>query len=135
MIKKILIGNGNQTADMRKLRNRIKSSFEKVTAFLMPYPGAIVAQTNEFTGNLNQIDPQFLKYVKELVPAILAPENLIFKKINGQKVRVRDFFLYLEAYLTVFNGDTLPEPKSIFMVSLMNFITFFTFLMSMNLIQ
>lgn len=73
---------------------------------------------NNFTGDLNDISPDFLKYVKELLPAIFAPENLLMKKINGQTVRAQDLLKYLEAYVKVFNGEALPEPKSVLMVSL-----------------
>lgn len=117
VIDEILAGNDEQTDDMRDLRSRIDSSFDNIGAFLMPFPGRIVAQGNNFTGDLQQIDPDFKKYVQKLVTGIFAPEKLIVKKINGQKVRVRDLIQYLDTYLNIFNGDTLPEPRSIFMVS------------------
>lgn len=79
--------------------------------------GMIVAQSNEFTGNLTDIAPAFIKYVKELVPALFASENLIVKEINGQKLRVRDLLPYLQSYVQTFNGDVLPEPRSVLMVS------------------
>lgn len=110
-------GNDNQTTEMRQLRTRIQSSFEKITAFLMPYPGNIVAIGNEFTGDVQQIDEVFREYVKELVVTLFAPENLVVKKISGQKIRARDLPHYLQSYATVFNGDTLPEPKSVLTVS------------------
>lgn len=47
------------------------------------------------------------------MPSIFAPENLLIKKINGQKVRARDFSQYLAAYTNIFNGDTLPKPKTV----------------------
>lgn len=109
--------NDEQTPEMRQLRARIQSSFEKIGAFLLPHPGFEVAQGRNFTGDLHQIHPDFRKYVKELVPAIFAPQNLIVKKINGQKLRVRDLMTYLQSYTVIFNENTLPEPKTIFMVS------------------
>lgn len=107
-----------RTPEMRQLRERIQASFQEISAFLMAHPGMKVAQSNNFTGNLNEISPDFVKYVKELVPAIFTPENLLMKKINGQTVRAQDLLKYLEAYVNVFNGETLPEPKSVLMVSL-----------------
>lgn len=109
--------NDELTDGMRQTRTEIKSSFEEIGAFLMPHPGMMVARGNQFTGNLKQIDPDFVKYVKELVSGLLAPENLVVKKVNGQKVRARDLVEYLRAYVDVFNGDTLPEPEPICSVS------------------
>lgn len=107
----------DHTPEMSLLRTRIKTSFEKIQAFLMPHPGFIVSTGNNFTGSLAEISTDFIKYAKELVPALFAPENLIVKKINGQPVRVRDLVQYLQTYANIFNGDTLPEPKSVLMVN------------------
>lgn len=116
VIDEILAGNNEQTPDMKQLRKRVDSSFNDIGAFLMPHPGKTVAQGNKFTGDLKQTDPEFVQYVKELVPALFAPEKLIAKTINGQKLRARDLLQYLEAYVKIFNGDALPEPKTVFMV-------------------
>lgn len=116
VIDEIMAGNDEQTHDMRQLRKRIDSSFEEISAFLMPFPGMSVAHGNTFTGDLREVHPDFLKYVKELLPGLFAPKNLVIKKINGQNVRVRDLIPYLEAYINIFNGDKLPEPKSVLMV-------------------
>ena len=116
VIDEIMAGNGDQSNDMRQLRRRIDSSFDDIGAFLMPYPGSLVARGNNFTGDVKQISPEFRKYVKELVRGIFAPDKLIVKKINGEKVRVRDLIPYLQAYLNIFNSDDFPEPKTVFMV-------------------
>lgn len=113
VIRELMAGNEEQTRDMHQLRNRIESSFEDIGAFLMPHPGFKVAHGNNFTGDIQQIDADFRKYVKELVPSLFAPEKLITKKINGQKVRARDLIQYLQTYIDLFNGNTLPEPKTV----------------------
>lgn len=118
VIDEILAENKEQTSEMRRMRKRIDSSFNEIGAFLMPHPGKIVAQGKNFTGSLQQIDPEFVQYVKLLVPGLFAPENLVFKKINGQMIRARDLLTYLDAYIQIFNSDTIPEPRSILMVSL-----------------
>ncbi|XP_055299427.1 atlastin-like, partial [Sitodiplosis mosellana] len=106
VIDRVLAENEEQTLGMRQLRQRINSSFDEIGAFLMPYPGPTVALKKKFTGNLKEIDPEFIKYVKELVPSIFAPENLVLKRINGEQVRARDLIEYMQAYLNVFNGNT-----------------------------
>ncbi|XP_055296601.1 atlastin-like [Sitodiplosis mosellana] len=113
VIDEILSEDDGQTSENRKLRDRIKSSFKEVKAFLMPHPGKDVAQSGKFTVKLQQIDPEFVKYLKELVPALFAPENLVVKKINNESVRVGDLVQYLQAYANLFNDNKLPEPKTI----------------------
>lgn len=115
VIDEILAESDEQTPEMRHFRKRIQSSFEEISAFLMPYPGISVAHGN-FSGNFQEISPEFIKYLNELVPAIFAPENLRIKKINGRKLRARDLIQYLEAYLQVFNENTLIEAKTMYNV-------------------
>lgn len=74
-----------------------------------------MAHQRNFTGNLKQIHPDFIKYVKELTISIFEPENLVVKKINGQIVRARDLIPYLQSYLKLFNGNVLPKPKTVLM--------------------
>lgn len=112
-VEEILAGGAHKT------REQIYSSFEQVNAFLMPYPGPIIAQGENLT-SLNQIDPKFIRYVKELVPGLFAPDNLVRKEINGQKIRARDFVPYLQSYVSVFNGNSLPEPLTVLQVSIHN---------------
>lgn len=109
--------NPKRSPEMRDSRAQIQSCFDKIGAFLMPHPGKAVAEAQHFDGNLQQIDATFINCVKDLVPSLLAPENLIIKKINGEKMRVRDFLPCVEKYVDIFNGKILPEPKSILMVS------------------
>lgn len=116
IINELLEENEEQTPEMRQLRQQIESSYDEISAFLMPHPGFIVAQGKNFTGDLEEILPEFLKSVKELVPQLFAPEKLVVKKINGQKIRARDLLQYIQTYLGIFNGNSLPEPKAVFMV-------------------
>lgn len=105
----LMAGDEDDTPETHQLRNRIQASFKKVGVFLMPHPGMTVARSKNFTGDMQQIDPEFRKYVKELVPSLFRPENLIVKKINGEKVRARDLLQYLQSYIDIFKGGTLPE--------------------------
>lgn len=124
IINETLAGNGEQTPEMCRLREGIRSSFDQITAFLMPHPGMAVAQEDDFTGDLQKIDPEFRKYTKELVPALLAPEKLIVKRINGNNVQARDLLQYLQAFVKIFNGDAMPAPESVLAVSFFFFSIF-----------
>lgn len=108
--------NDDQTFEMRELRKRITMSFKTINAFLMPHPGFIALYDQNFSGNLQEIAPNFIENLKQLVPLIFAPENLVVKKIYGKKIRTRDFTHYFQAYSSMFNGSTLPEPRKIMLV-------------------
>lgn len=110
--------NPKQTADMKNLRVQLKCSFEHIRGFLMPHPGDAVTHDPNYGGQMSLITTPFKDALKELVPNVFAPENLIVKKINGQCVRAKDFVHYLKSYATIFNGKDMPEPNSIYDVSL-----------------
>lgn len=99
-VEHILAGNSDQREDMQLLRNSITSIFEKIDGFLLPYPGDSVVNEN-FSGDVRQIDPEFRKYVKELAIRLLAPENIIIKKIDGRKIRAHEFSQYLQTYFNI----------------------------------
>lgn len=118
-IEQKLTGNDRQTLAMRQLRQRIQESFEKIGAFMLPFPGKCVAEAeNASSVTLDDIDELFIKHVQELVPSIFAPEKLVVKKINGQKLRIGDLMTYLQTYVNIFNSDILPEPRTVLMVCL-----------------
>lgn len=79
-----------------------------------------VMRGNNFTGAIDQIDPEFVKYVKELVPSIFDPTNLVIKTINGESVRAQDLIHYLEAYVELYNGNSIPEPTGVLNASFVN---------------
>lgn len=116
-VEELLAESHEQTVEMHNLRRRIKSSFDEIGAFLMPYPGNAVATGVSIGGDLKQIDSEFIAQVKKLVPSLLAPENLVVKRINGEKVRGRDLVTYMQIYVNIFNGDTLPDPQTAIMVT------------------
>lgn len=97
IVDQALAENDEQTPDMKNLRRKLIMSFEEISAFLMPHPGNVAVKLN-FTGDMEKISPNFKKYVKELTPSIFAPENLIIKQINGNKVRAKELSQYLQAY-------------------------------------
>ncbi|VDQ11167.1 unnamed protein product [Trichobilharzia regenti] len=78
----------------------------------MPHPGLKVSTNPKFDGRVKDIDPGFVENLIVLVPHLLAPVNLVVKKINGQEVTCRELFTYFKAYIKIYEGDTLPEPRS-----------------------
>ncbi|KAF4529080.1 hypothetical protein B566_EDAN014455 [Ephemera danica] len=85
--------------------------FENVDCFLMPYPGETVARSDEFKGDIEQIDPKFLDNMKDLVQSMIAnvkPKVLLGKKANGECV-----FQLMKNYVKCLNDGKLPAPKSL----------------------
>lgn len=110
VIDEILKENNTQKPSMQQLRAQIKSTFNDINAFLLPYPGNKIARGTGTT--MQDIDPEFIQYVKELVPSIFAPDNLLIKKISGSKIKASDLIQYVQSYMNIFSGGTLPTPIS-----------------------
>ena len=70
------------------------------------------------------IDDEFKEYLNILVPRLLAPKNLLVKSINGSDVTCRGLLEYFKAYIKIFQGGELPEPKSMLQVYI-NMISMF----------
>lgn len=71
---------------------------------------------------ISDIETLFKKSLLSLVPMLLAPQNLVLKEINGQKVKARDVVQYFKSYINMYKGNELPEPKSMLVVSIFNFL-------------
>jgi len=114
VLDRLMNTTDEQPLEIRKLREHIISSFTDLDCFLSPYPGPKVAEDPTFTGNPEEMDPRFAKYLNEFVSQTLSAENLEPKRIAGKVVRSREMVDYFQKYLEIFNGDEIPEPKSIF---------------------
>ncbi|XP_045530273.1 atlastin isoform X2 [Pieris brassicae] len=101
-----------QHPELQSLRKHITSCFGEIGCFLMPHPGLRVATSPTFDGRLSDIEVEFKRALQQLVPMLLAPDNLVVKEINGQRVRSKDLLLYFKAYMNIYKGNDLPEPKS-----------------------
>ncbi|XP_065167409.1 atlastin isoform X2 [Atheta coriaria] len=112
ILNKRLQVSDKQHPELQSLRNHIRSCFSEIACFLMPHPGLDVATSPSFDGRLKDISSEFKKQLQVLIPMILAPENLVQKQINGQKVKARDLVQYFKSYIQIYSGNELPEPKS-----------------------
>ncbi|XP_071661949.1 atlastin-2 isoform X4 [Patagioenas fasciata] len=106
----------NQHEELQNVRKHIHSCFSNLGCFLLPHPGLKVATNPNFDGRLNDIDEDFKKELRNLVPLLLAPENLVEKEISGSKVTCRDLVEYFKAYIKIYQGEELPHPKSMLQV-------------------
>ena len=61
---------------------------------------------------MKDIESVFTEKLAEFVPLILAPDNVVVKRIGGNDVRCKEIIAFFKAYIEVFTGDEMPEPKS-----------------------
>lgn len=102
----------NQHKEQTSVRENLSWCFSEMNCFLMPHPGQKVLHPN-FKGQLDMITDDFKVYLKELVPSILGPENLLIKEVNGQQITVKDFIHYIRLYVKELSGDGIPKPETI----------------------
>lgn len=102
-----------QEQEQKSIRNHINTCYANIDCFLMPFPGNKVSTNRNFGGNLKDIDDDFKKLLRSLVPGLLAPENLVVKKIGGRFVTCAAFLEYFKQYLEIFRGDGIPEPTTL----------------------
>ncbi|XP_064603962.1 atlastin-2-like isoform X2 [Liolophura sinensis] len=101
-----------QHPELQQLRRHIRSCFEQISCFLMPHPGLKVATNPHFDGRLRDIEQDFKTELRFLVPHLLSPKHVIVKEINGQEVTCQELVEYFKAYVNIYQGEELPEPKS-----------------------
>lgn len=112
LLEKRLQINEVQHTELQQLRTHLRGCFEKIGCFLMPHPGLTVASHPHFDGKLADIEDDFKIHVRDFVGSVLSPDNLIVKEINGSPITGRELVEYFKAYVKVYQGNELPEPKT-----------------------
>ncbi|XP_054648460.1 atlastin-3 isoform X2 [Dunckerocampus dactyliophorus] len=106
-----------QHEELQTVREHIHSCFTNISCFLLPHPGLKVATSPAFEGQLSAVAPEFKEQLKVLIPNLLYPDNLAVKEINGNKVTCRGLLEFFKAYIKIYQGEDLPEPKSMLMAT------------------
>ncbi|PAA74570.1 hypothetical protein BOX15_Mlig015865g1, partial [Macrostomum lignano] len=117
LLEKRLLINDKQHHELQQLRRHIRQCFDDISCFLLPHPGLDVATDPTFDGRLSAIHPQFVAQLRLLVPRLLAPANLVVKRINGADVTCQELLHYFKAYMPIYQGDDLPQPKTMLMAT------------------
>ena len=105
--------NQSGKKELEKVRKHIRDCFTDISGFLMPHPGMQVASSPNFDGSSKDMDPAFVEGLKELMPKVLAPQNLTVKTIAGNPVTASDLYTFFTTYTNLFQSDKLPKPKNI----------------------
>ena len=99
-----------QLSGNKELQTKIQSSYDNVTAFVLPNPGKNIE--NVFNhGQLSMVCQSFKDQLKNIIEELLKPENLITKKVGAYDVKASELFEYMEAYLEVFQTTKTPTAE------------------------
>uniref|UniRef100_A0A8C9Z677 Atlastin 3 n=1 Tax=Sander lucioperca TaxID=283035 RepID=A0A8C9Z677_SANLU len=63
------------------------------------------------------VAPEFKEELKSLIPKLLHPNRLAEKEINGNKVTCRGLLEFFKAYIKIYQGEDLPQPKTMLMAT------------------
>ena len=96
------------------IMTELEAIFEQIDCCLMPHPGKYVARNSKHVRSWHKMAEKFKNDLLILIPKILAPENLVVKKINSKDLNCFEMKEYIESYFTLFQSDTLPEAQSIY---------------------
>ncbi|XP_003970249.3 atlastin-3 [Takifugu rubripes] len=107
----------NQHEELQTVREHIHSCFTKISCFLLPHPGLKVATNPSFEGQLKDVAPEFRDQLQVLIPKLLHPDHLAEKEINGNKVTCRGLLEFFKAYIKIYQGEDLPQPKTMLMAT------------------
>ncbi|CAG9811379.1 unnamed protein product [Chironomus riparius] len=104
----------SQGSELQTVREYIKNSFDQIGCCLLPYPGTDVATSPQFDGRLTQMDEKFKIELKNVIEHLLMPDNLTLKKLNSQKLTVKQVKVYIEQYLKIFQSGDVPKALTVF---------------------
>ncbi|XP_058506336.1 atlastin-3 [Solea solea] len=106
-----------QHEELQTVREHIHSCFTSISCFLLPHPGLRVATHPQFEGQLSDVAPEFKEQLKSLIPKLLRPDRLAEKEINGNKVTCMGLLEFFKAYIKIYQGEDLPQPKTMLMAT------------------
>jgi hypothetical protein len=67
-----------------------------------------------YDGNWGDMDDDFKEELELLIAALLSPDKLVVKQINGKSLDSSEYLAYVEQYLTLFKSNELPEAQTIY---------------------
>lgn len=109
-----------QTRELQSVRRYLKSSFDKIDCYLMPYPGRTVARDSTYDGRWSDIDEDFVNEMQDLFRYLFGPKKLTVKKINGVPLKPADLLIFINTYVENFKNDSMPEATNIYESTLEN---------------
>uniref|UniRef100_A0A224YK08 Atlastin 2 n=1 Tax=Rhipicephalus zambeziensis TaxID=60191 RepID=A0A224YK08_9ACAR len=105
-LQKFMSTKPNQHQENKELLQSVFSCFSSTDCFLMPQLGT---PPEGFDGSLSQLGDTFKQKLGELVPWLVASENLEAKKIAGTKITCEQLMNYFTVYVDVFKDGRRPR--------------------------
>lgn len=121
-LKKVLHSEAGQTAELKEVRENLKSSFDTLECFLLPSPGKKVIRKH-FDGRWVDFDEDFKDELVLVIERLLHPDSLTIKRFNGKELVGSEVKKCIETFSVAFMSDTLPQPKSILESTIAAFIS------------
>ena len=97
-----------ENINTQNVRNNIKDSYDSIKAFLLSSPGEII-NNQSYDGRWGSLDEEFKEQIKPLIESILAPKNLVKKKIFGKEITAKELLNYVISIFKGFNDLAMPE--------------------------
>lgn len=113
-LKEVMTVRKGQNSEMRMVRENIHSSFEEISCYLMPHPGSEMIRSVNYDGSWSKMDSEFRHALSDVIAWLLKPSNLKIKKIDGNALTAREFKLYMDAFLTVFDSREILDGQVIY---------------------
>ncbi|OXA40209.1 atlastin [Folsomia candida] len=108
--KEKLDSKSNQPTEVRFTHDQVVKSYQDVGVYLMPEPDKGLKQRDK----VDNLDPEFSQHIGLFVPLMLSPGHLVTKKMGGVEVTGSEMIKYVTSWATLFEGDDLPEIKSVY---------------------
>lgn len=82
----------------------------------MPHPGlnVTVDRWGDRRGQISDMEPEFVENLREFVPMVLSPENLLIKRAGGEVVNGQSLLEYFKVYAETFRSGDMPEAKELY---------------------
>ena len=93
--------------DLNKIRETLKSCYEKMSCYLLPHPGEKLSSTLNFSGNVNAINASFRNELKLFIDSMLNEENIETKKVNGVELKCSEFVQLFGDYVKGYNKTNI----------------------------
>jgi atlastin len=102
-----------QSSGLQNTPDQIKSSFNNITCFGLPYPGEKVPEP-AYTGSVDVIRQVILTLLDAYCQRVFDVNSLVPKAIAGRTLTAPDFATYMEKYAKLFaTGDAFPEAATL----------------------
>ncbi|XP_035708288.1 atlastin-1-like [Folsomia candida] len=105
-----LDSNPGQPTEVRFTHDQVVKSYQDVGVYLMPEPDKGLKQYDK----LDNLDPEFASHVGAFVPLMLSSGHLVTKKMGSVEVTGSEMIKYVNSWATLFEGNDLPEIKSVY---------------------